>query len=204
MKNKILKFAYILILFLISVSANSQEEFNFDVTQIDILENGNKFIGTKRGTITSNNGIEIYADQFEYDKKLNVLTAVGNVKIIDKINNYEIFSESIVYEKNNNFIFTNKKSKAIDTKNDIEIKANIFEYDVFKNLIIARDNATIENKIDNYKISSELISYLRNENKISTTGKTFADIYSKYKFNSEDVTLLTDLMELISKKKNYG
>ncbi len=201
MKNKILKFAYILILFLISVSANSQEEFNFDVTQIDILENGNKFIGTKRGTITSNNGIEIYADQFEYDKKLNVLTAVGNVKIIDKINNYEIFSESIVYEKNNNFIFTNKKSKAIDTKNDIEIKANIFEYDVFKNLIIARDNATIENKIDNYKISSELISYLRNENKISTTGKTFADIYSKYKFNSEDVTLLTDLMELISKKK---
>ena len=61
-----------------SLNVNSQEQFNFDVTQIDILENGNKFIGTKRGTITSNNGIIINADQFEYQKKLNILKKVQN------------------------------------------------------------------------------------------------------------------------------
>ena len=37
--------------------------------------------------------------------------------------------------------------------------------------------------------------------KIFTKGKTFANIYSKYKFSSENVILLTDLMELISENK---
>ena len=198
MKNKILKIIYIIILYLLPISANSLEQFNFDVTQIDILENGNKFVGTKRGKITSNNGIVINADQFEYNKKLNILRASGNVKIIDQINNYEIFSKNIVYEKNNNFISTNEKSKALDSKKGIEINANIFEYDILKNIITAKGNARVENKLDNYKISSDFISYLRSDNKIFTKGKTLAEIYSKYKFSSENVILKTDIMKLNS------
>ena len=201
MKNKIFKFAFIIFFLIIPVSSNSQEQFNFDITQIDILENGNKFVGTKRGTITSNNGIEINADEFEYDKKLNVLKARGNVQIVDEINNYEIFSQNIIYEKNNDFIYTNKKSKALDTKRGIEMNAEIFEYNILKNIITGKNNATLENKLDDYKVSSNFISYLKNQNKIFTKGKTFANIYSKYKFSSENVVLLTDLMELISENK---
>ena len=201
MKNKIFKFAFIIIFLIIPVSSNSQEQFNFDITQIDILQNGNKFVGTKRGTITSNNGIEINADEFEYDKKLNVLKARGNVQIVDEINNYEIFSQNIIYEKNNDFIYTNKKSKALDTKRGIEMNAEIFEYNILKNIITGKNNATLENKLDDYKVSSNFISYLKNQNKIFTKGKTFANIYSKYKFSSENVVLLTDLMELISENK---
>ena len=44
----------------------AEEQFNFDITEIEILENGNLFKGIKRGTITSNNGIIINADYFEY------------------------------------------------------------------------------------------------------------------------------------------
>ena len=201
MKNKIFKFAFIIFFLIIPVSSNSQEQFNFDITQIDILQNGNKFVGTKRGTITSNNGIEINADEFEYDKKLNVLKARGNVQIVDEINNYEIFSQNIIYEKNNDFIYTNKKSKALDTKRGIEMNAEIFEYNILKNIITGKNNATLENKLDNYKVSSNFISYFKNQNKIFTKGKTFANIYSKYKFSSENVVLLTDLMELISENK---
>ena len=201
MKNKIFKFAFIIIFLLVPVSSKSQEQFNFDITQIDILQNGNKFVGTKRGTITSNNGIEINADEFEYDKKLNVLKARGNVQIVDEINNYEIFSQNIIYEKNNDFIYTNKKSKALDTKRGIEMNAEIFEYNILKNIITGKNNATLENKLDDYKVSSNFISYLKNQNKIFTKGKTFANIYSKYKFSSENVVLLTDLMELISENK---
>ena len=201
MKNKIFKFAFIIIFLLVPVSSKSQEQFNFDITQIDILENGNKFVGTKRGAITSNNGIEINADEFEYDKKLNILKARGNVQIIDEINNYEIFSKNVIYEKNNNFIYTNKKSKALDTKRGIEMNAEIFEYNILKNIITGKNNATLENKLDDYKVSSNFISYLKNQNKIFTKGKTFANIYSKYKFSSENVVLLTDLMELISENK---
>ena len=201
MKNKIFKFVYIIILFLIPINSSGQEQFDFDITQIDILENGNKFVGTKRGIITSNNGIVINADEFVYDKKLNILKATGNVKIVDKINNYEIYSKNVIYEKNNDFIFTNKNSKAIDIKKGIEIDAEIFEYNILKNIITAKNNASVENKLENYKLSSNFISYLRNENKIFTKGKTFANIYSKYKFNSENIILFTDLMKLNSDNK---
>ena len=201
MKNKFFKFLYLLFFFNVSLNVNSQEQFNFDVTQIDIIENGNKFIGTKRGTITSNNGIIINADEFEYQKKLNILRANGNVKIIDTINGYEIYSNEITYDKENNFIHTNKNSKAFDLKNNIEINANIFKYNIIENIISAQTKAIIENKIENYKILSDQISYLRNSNKIYSKGKTTAYIYSKYKIESEDVTYLIDFKKLSSKKK---
>ena len=201
MKNKIFKFIYLLIFSLLCLNANSQEQFNFDVTQIDIVENGNKLIGTKRGIITSNDGIVIEADQFEYQKKLNILNASGKVKIIDRINNYEIYSGNITYNKNNNFLFTDKNSKAFDLVNNIEISADIFEYSISKNIITAKNNAAIENKVENYKVASDKITYFRNKNKIFSMGKTIADIYSKYKFTSEDVTYLTTSKELSSKKK---
>ena len=201
MKNKIFKFTYLLIFSLLCINANSQEQFNFDVTQIDIIEKGNTFIGTKRGIITSNDGIVIEADQFEYQKKLNILNASGNIKIIDRINNYEIYSDNITYDKNNNFLFTDKNSKALDFVNNIEISADTFEYSISKNVITAKKNAAIENKVENYKVASDEITYFRNKNKIFSKGKTIADIYSKYKFTSEDVTYLTTSKELSSKKK---
>ena len=201
MKSKISKFIYLIVFSLLSFNVNSSEQFSFDVTQIDILENGNKFIGNKRGTITSNDGIVINADKFEYQKKLNILKANGNVKIIDNINNYEIYSNRITYDKKNNIIFTEKNSKAFDLKNNFEINANSFEYNITKNIIDAKNNATIENKIKNLKVLSDQITYLRNKNKIYSIGKTTADIYSKYKFLSEDVTYLIDLEQLSSEKK---
>ena len=202
MKNNIFKFICFLIFYFISVNANSLDQFNFDVTEIQILENGNKFIGTKRGTATANNGIIITADQFEYNKKINILNASGNVKIIDSINDYEIYTKKITYEKNKNIIFTSKGSKAIDLKKDIEILGENFEYKLEENIITARKNASIENKIKKYKINSNFISYLRNDEKIYTQGITSALVQSKYNFKSEDVTFLIDTMELLSKKKS--
>ncbi len=201
MKSKINKILYLLFFLFLSFSANSLEQFNFDVTQIDILENGNKFIGTKRGTITSNDGIVIKANRFEYNKKLNILNANGNIKIIDSINNFEIYSDNITYNKSNNLIVTNNNSKAFDLVNNIEISSDNFEYDITKNVITANNNASIENKIENYKILSDKFSYLKNKNKFYSTGKTTADIFSKYRFLSEDVTYLIDLKQLSSQKE---
>ena len=66
MKNKIFKFILLFVFYFVFLNANSQEQFNFDVTEVEILENGNKFVGKKRGKITSEDGIEINADKFEY------------------------------------------------------------------------------------------------------------------------------------------
>ena len=65
MRNKIKKIIIILsFLILISFNVSSNEQFNFDVTEVEILDNGNEFRGIKRGTITSENGVIINADKF--------------------------------------------------------------------------------------------------------------------------------------------
>ena len=113
MKNKIL-----LILTLFSINfvliefSNAQDQFSFDVSEIEVLENGNKIVGSKRGKISTGDGIIIEADNFTYKKIENVLNANGNVIIDDTINDYKIYSNNIKYEKNKEEIFSKGKTKS--------------------------------------------------------------------------------------------
>tara|TARA_B100000902_G_scaffold305362_1_gene293792 strand:+ start:1970 stop:4429 length:2460 start_codon:yes stop_codon:yes gene_type:complete len=114
MKNKTKYFVILLILNILTiVNVKSDEQFKFDVTEIEIIDNGNTIKGYKGGTATADNGLKIKAESFEYDKVLNILNAFGNVKIIDEINNYIIFSEKITYIKDQEKIFTQGKTEAI-------------------------------------------------------------------------------------------
>ena len=83
MKNSMYKITLILFFLLFSFKANSLDQFNFDVTEVEIIDNGNKFIGKKRGKIITDQNIIIEADEFEYDKKLNILNATGKIIIND-------------------------------------------------------------------------------------------------------------------------
>ena len=65
-----------------------------------ITDNGNKFKGTNKGIIKTNDGIVIDADEFEYDKILNILNAKGNVKIKDNLKDITISANEITYNKN--------------------------------------------------------------------------------------------------------
>ena len=53
----------------------SNEIFNFDVSEIEVTENGNKIRGLNRGVIAANDGLIIEADTFLYDRSLNYLNA---------------------------------------------------------------------------------------------------------------------------------
>ena len=74
MKNSFL-YIYLLIFLVLSSPAksNASNGFNFNVTEIEILNNGNLVKGLKRGTINTDNGITIKADEFIYDKITNIL-----------------------------------------------------------------------------------------------------------------------------------
>ena len=81
MKNNIiLIFVFVLISFFQNITLQAVEQFNFDVTEIEILENGNLYKGLKKGTVSTDDGIIIKANEFEYNKKLNKLNASGNVE----------------------------------------------------------------------------------------------------------------------------
>ena len=75
MKNNFLIIALILLFnFIIIPISISYEQFNFDVTELEILQNGEIIKGLKKGTVNTNDGIIINADTFVYEKLLNILT----------------------------------------------------------------------------------------------------------------------------------
>ena len=53
MKNKLKFYIHFFCFFLLSKSLNANEPFIFNVTEIEILENGNQINGYKGGTATS-------------------------------------------------------------------------------------------------------------------------------------------------------
>ena len=99
MQNKILVF-FLIIFNLIGFKVHSNEQITFDVSELEILDGGNKIIGKNRGNITTDNGITIEADKFEFDKSKNILKAQGNINVKDQLNNYNFSSQNIFYFKN--------------------------------------------------------------------------------------------------------
>jgi len=201
MKNNLITYCIsFLIIFLINLNAYSQEQFNFEVTEIEILENGNIYKGLNRGIIITDDGIKIIADEFIYNKNLNILNANGNIELIDTIKNLKITTERVKYLKNEEKIFTEGNSKALD-QNGIELTANRFEYDKFKNIFDAYENVKIINPKKNYVIyANDQATYFKKIEKISTKGKTKSIIKSKYIMDSYDVIYLIN-ENLVSSKE---
>ena len=202
MKNKIYNIFKIIffIIFLVS-NAQSTDQFIFNITEVEILENGNLFKGLNKGTVKTNDGIIINANTFEYNKSLNILKAKGDVQIEDTINQYSIFSDDITYLKNEEIISTKGNSKVIDHLKNQIINSDILIHDKFKNTFQAKGNAKIEDTIKQYSIFSDIMFYQKNIQKIFTEGPTEAIIQSKYNFKSKNVVFLNDKQKLSSKYK---
>ena len=200
MKNNIL---YIFLTFFLSnliyLTANSAEQFNFDVTEIEILNDGNIIKGIKKGTVKTNDGITINANTFIYNKLLNILTANGNVEIIDSSRNLKIYSDYAVYQKNNEIVNTERNSKAIYDVGKF-IFADNFQFNRNENIINANGKVKIEDTIDNYIITGDDFTYFKNTEKIISNGKTKAFIQSKYEITSKNVTYFVN--EKILKSEN--
>ena len=192
MKNKIL----FLILFVILnnlffFKLYAEEQFVFDVTEIEILEDGKIIKGLKKGTIKTTDGIIINANTFLYDKNKNILEAFGNIKIEDLKKNIEIFSDEIIYFKNEEIIISKKNSKAI-YDSDKFIHAKTFKYEKNKNLLNANGDVKLEDKTQKHILFTEDLTYYKNFEKIETTGKTKSIIESKYEINSKNILYLIE------------
>ena len=100
MKNNLIFIYLILIVNIIIIPKSfSYEQFNFDVTEVQIKDDGNRFLGKKGGTATTNNGMQINAEEFDYDKIKNILKVDGNIEFIDSQKKIRIFSDSGTYLK---------------------------------------------------------------------------------------------------------
>ena len=187
MKNN-LNFFYLFIYFLVFINSivNANEQFNFTITEIEISDNGNKIKGQKRGTIATNDGLRIDADNFELNKNLNLLIANGNIKIEDKKQNLIILADKITYNKNKEII--NGEGNINYLNNSIEIKANEFIYFKDEEILIAENNVIAKDTLKDITIFSNKISYFKINEKIVTEDITKAVISSEYEFISKNVS----------------
>ncbi len=163
------------------LNLHSAEQFNFDVTEIEVLQNGNIIKGVKKGSIKTDDGIIINAENFVYEKLLNILTADGKVEIIDTKKNFKIYSDNVIYDKNKEIITTNKNSKAIYEEGKF-ITGNSFKLNRNENILIADGKVEIQNIVKDYLISGDNFTYYKDYEKIITKGKTNAFFQSKYRF----------------------
>ena len=173
------KFLIIFFILVFNFYTVKAEEFNFNVTEIEILENGNLYKGLNRGTIETDDGLVIDADNFIYNKLTNIINAEGQVKLEDKVNNYVIFSDKATYKRNEEIVFTDGNSRAIDEQNR-EIIADKITYSKIPNTFKAEGQVKLEDKSEQYEIYSEILTYFKNEEKIITKGYTEANIQSEY------------------------
>ncbi len=177
MKNNI---QYLIIIIIINISilasSNGDEPFNFNVTELKITDNGNTVSGYKGGTVTTDDGLKINANNFKYDKLLNILNAYGNVKIIDTLNNYIILSEKITYIKEQEKIYTNGNTQAI-----LESRYNFLS----KNVILLKNEMILS--------SSEKSSL--------TDGDINLYKFEKFKYFINDGILKAKKIEIVSNYK---
>ena len=201
MKNRFIKIILALLVSLNLFQSSLSDNFNFNVTELQVFENGNLIKGVNGGTVTSNNNIVITADNFEYNKSTLLLKANGNVKLIDTNENVTIESNEVFYEKDKENIYTKGKSKA-NNSSHIEIFADeYFIYNKLTSLLEAKGNVLINDKEQDIKIETNEFFYLKDEEKFFTAGSTKVLVGQRYTIDTEDLIFFRGQKLLSSKKK---
>jgi LPS-assembly protein len=173
MKNRFITFFLIFVFTLCNISQVFSEEFIFEVTDLEITENGNIYKGNNRGTIRTDNQLKLISNSFEYLKKINRLEANGDVQLFDLNNDITINAQQIFYLKSEGKIFTLGK-----TLINISNKYNIEGYDLtfFKDKMIlsSKKNVIItDSELNTYKLDQFQYSInkeiLKGENIVAKT-----------------------------------
>ena len=163
------------------VACNNQvnsEEFIFEGEFIEIKNNGNNIEAKNGVKITSNNKIEITADESFYNKLTLELILKGNVMLFDSERDIKILSERATYDKNNEKILSRGKVTAYLANNYTLYTENL-EY--FK-----------KDKIIQSKFKSTLVDTFNNE--IVTTN---------FKYSDSDKIFRGDNIDMVDESKNY-
>ena len=187
MKSNFLYISLLIFLALTShAKSNNPNQFNFNVTEIEILNNGNLIKGLKRGTINTDNGITIKADEFIYDKIKNILNAYGNIVIEDT--KKLISSEEATYFKNiekfsllKNVLIKDKIKQRFISAQEATYFQNTENFNV-------KIDVFIDDKIKNQNLYADEISYSKKDETYKTIGSSRILIKNKYQINSKNIT----------------
>ena len=159
MKNKFFAFFIVFIFFSHESLAN---QFIFETKEIKIVESGN-IIYAKDGTAKSFDGLlKIIAQDFEYNKDLNILKAINGIAFIEK-NSLEIEFDEAIFDQTKLTASVTGNVKIIEKKNNLIIKTENINYDQNLNIIKSSSESTIRDKNDNV-LKTKSFEYNKNRN----------------------------------------
>ena len=197
MKNKLIYiFIYIFINLFFTSNLNSKDVFSFNVTEIQITQDGNLFKGYNGGEAFTNDGVSITAKNFEYNKITNILITKKNVKLIDKKKNIIINADQISYLKNEEKVIANGNVHLEDKSKNITI--NTIKITYLKNISKIYSEGKTEAYIGSkYKFYSKDVTFLKDEMKLYSSNKTIIndDNLSTYELGSFDYEIKKEFLK---------
>ena len=181
MKNKFLTIFIILIFTFSCFRLALAEEFIFEVTDLEILENNTIFKGNNRGKVITDTEVELISNNFEYLKKINRLEANGDVWLTDIKSDVVINAEQIFYLKSKEIIYTIGKT-FINVSNKYNIEGSDMTF-LKREMILSSDKKTTIN--DNNSNIYRLDQFQYSVNKEILKGEKI-DVIMGEKENKED------------------
>ena len=200
MKNKFFLIkVYLVLSFFLFSNLNSEENFFFNISEIEITQNGNLFKGTNGGEAYTNDGISIIANSFEYNKLNQHLKAKKEVKFKDKLKNLIIEADEISYLKNEEIIFAKGEVFVFDQIKNIQIFADSITYNKIDNEILSEKNVNVIVSQKNISIKAKTINVNINEEKIAADGDVeFFDKINDIEVISDKITYIKNLEKIFT------
>ena len=160
MKNKIKKFTFFLLLNIFILTNVIAQEISFEANSIELKDNDKRIIAKNNVKIFNEKEV-IYADEMDYNKLNQIITAKGNIRIENLEENIKVFSDELTYIKNEEKIILTKNVK-IDFGKKLTFKTEKIVYDKIKKQILINNFSNFTDNFGN-KIISKSSKYLFNQ-----------------------------------------
>ena len=186
MKNKLNLLIITFVLFLIlSENSITDDNFTFESTSIELIDNGNIIKAKNDVKISTNNGLEISSKQSTYSKISKKLLLIGDVVIFDNKKNITIKGNNIEYDKVSEIIISKDKT-LININDKFNLKTKNISFLKSKNIIQSDEKSTLEDNFKNVLETNNFI-YLINNKEFKSKNLVITDKNLNKYFSNEAV-----------------
>jgi len=207
MKNKIKKFTFFLLLNIFILTNVIAQEISFEANSIELKDNDKRIIAKNNVKIFNEKEV-IYADEMDYNKLNQIITAKGNIRIENLEENIKVFSDELTYIKNEEKIILTKNVK-IDFGKKLTSKTDKIVYDKIKKQILINNFSNFTDNFGN-KIISKSSNYLFNQKLLKINSVEMTDVIdNKYYFqnaivNFQNNEMIADGVKIDFSKRSFG
>ena len=207
MKNKIKKFTFFLLLNIFILTNVIAQEISFEANSIELKDNDKRIIAKNNVKIFNEKEV-IYADEMDYNKLNQIITAKGNIRIENLEENIKVFSDELTYIKNEEKIILTKNVK-IDFGKKLTFNTDKIVYDKIKKQILINNFSNFTDNFGN-KIISKSSNYLFNQKLLKINSVEMTDVIdNKYYFqnaivNFQNNEMIADGVKIDFSKRSFG